>query len=171
MRRQRCLLILDGTEPLQYPPGTPGGLGGKLKDLALAALLKELAYGQPGLCLLSTRVPIENLAGIEAPKHLCRRLENFEAHDGALLLKNLGVRGPQRELEAASAEYKGHALALRLLGNYLVKVLGADVRRRNEIPHLTDEKKDGYHARRVMQAYVHWFEAENAKPQKLGFWK
>jgi len=171
LRRQRCLLILDGTEPLQYPPGTPGGLGGKLKDLALAALLKELAYGQPGLCLLSTRVPIENLAGIEAPKHLCRRLENFEAHDGALLLKNLGVRGPQRELEAASAEYKGHALALRLLGNYLVKVLGADVRRRNEIPHLTDEKKDGYHARRVMQAYVHWFEAENAKPQKLGFWK
>ncbi|HRD80911.1 MAG TPA: TIR domain-containing protein [Saprospiraceae bacterium] len=171
LRRQRCLLLLDGTEPLQYPPGTPGGLGGKLKDPALAALLKELAYGQPGLCLLSTRVPIENLAGIEAPKHLCRRLENFEAHDGALLLKNLGVRGPQRELEAASKEYKGHALALRLLGNYLVKVLGADVRRRNEIPHLTDEKKDGYHARRVMQAYVHWFEAENAKPQKLGFWK
>lgn len=158
LRRQRCLLILDGTEPLQYPPGTLGGLGGKLKDPALAALLKELAYGQPGLCLLSTRVPIENLAGIEAPKHLCRRLENFEAREGALLLKNLGVRGPQRELEAASQEYKGHALALRLLGNYLADLLDGDVRQRDRIPHLSDDEQQGHHARRVMQAYVHWFE-------------
>lgn len=158
LRRQRCLLLLDGTEPLQYPPGTPSGLGGKLKDPALAALLKELAYGQPGLCLLSTRVPIENLAGIQAPKHLCRRLENFEPCDGALLLKNLGVRGPQRELEAASKEYKGHALALRLLGNYLADLLDGDVRQRDRIPHLSDDEQQGHHARRVMQAYVHWFE-------------
>lgn len=171
LRNERCLLILDGTEPLQYPPGTPGGLGGKLKDPALAALLRELAFQQPGLCLLSTRVAIKNLAGIEAPKHQCRPLENFDKKEGALLLKNLGVRGKLAELEAAAEEYKGHALALRLLGNYLVKVLDADVRRHREIPHLTDDKKDGNHARRVMQAYVHWFEAENKKPQKLGFWE
>lgn len=158
LRRQRCLLLLDGTEPLQYPPSTPSGLGGKLKDPALAALLKELAYGQPGLCLLSTRVPIENLAGINEPMHLCRRLENFEPRDGALLLKNLGVRGPQRELEAASKEYKGHALALRLLGNYLADLLDGDVRQRDRIPHLSDDEQQGHHARRVMQAYVHWFE-------------
>ncbi len=170
LRQQRCLLILDGTEPLQYPLGTPGGLGGKLKDPALAALLRELAFSQPGLCLISTRVTIENVAGIEQPKHHCHRLDNFTPHDGAQLLKKLGVKGAPGELEAAAAEYKGHALALRLLGNYLAKVLDADVRRRNEIPHLTDEKKDGTHARRVMQAYVRWFEAENAKPQKLSFW-
>ena len=171
LRSERCLLILDGTEPLQYPPGTPSGLGGKLKDPALAALLRELAFQQPGLCLLSTRVAIENLAGIEAPKHLCRQLENFDKKEGALFLKNLGVRGKAAELEAAAEEYKGHALALRLLGNYLVKVLDADVRRHREIPHLTNDKKDGSHARRVMQAYVHWFEAENAKHQKLVFWE
>jgi hypothetical protein len=158
LRKQRCLLLLDGTEPLQYPPSTPGGLGGKLKDPALTALLKELALSQPGLCLLSTRVAIENLAGIEAPKHLCRRLENFDPHDGALLLKNLGVRGLQRELEAASAEYRGHALALRLLGNYLADLLDGDVRQRDRIPHLSDDDQQGHHARRVMQAYVHWFE-------------
>lgn len=154
LHSERCLLILDGTEPLQYPPGTPGGLGGKLKDPALAALLRELAFQQPGLCLLSTRVAIENLAGIEAPKHQCRQLENFDNNKGALFLKNLGVRGKPAELEAAAEEYKGHALALRLLGNYLVKVLDADVQRHREIPHLTDDKKDGSHARRVMQAYV-----------------
>ncbi|MBN8681983.1 MAG: tetratricopeptide repeat protein [Chitinophagales bacterium] len=170
LRRQRCLLILDGVEPLQYPPGTPGGLSGKLKDPALTALLRELALSQPGLCLISTRVAIENLAGYEAPRHLCHTLENFSPEDGAKLLQQLGVRGKSSELEAASQEYKGHALALRLLGNYLVKVMDADVRRRKEIPPLTNEKKDGEHARRVMQAYVRWFEAAHTKPQKMGFW-
>jgi hypothetical protein len=158
LRSERCLLILDGTEPLQYPPGTPGGLGGKLKDLALAALLRELAFQQPGLCLLSTRVAIENLTGIEAPKHQCRRLENFDKKEGALFLKNLGVRGKPAELEAAAEEYKGHALALRLLGNYLVDLLDGDVRQRYRIPHLTDDDSQGQHARRVMQAYARWFE-------------
>ena len=158
LRNERCLLILDGTEPLQYPPGTPGGLGGKLKDPALAALLRELAFQQPGLCLLSTRVAIENLAGIEVPKHQCRRLENFDKSEGALFLKNLGVRGKPAELEAVAEEYKGHALALRLLGNYLVDRLDGDVRQRDRIPHLTDDDTQGQHARRVMQAYAHWFE-------------
>lgn len=158
LRSERCLLILDGTEPLQYPPGTPGGLGGKLKDPALAALLRELAFQQLGLCLLSTRVAIENLAGIEAPKHQCRRLENFDNKEGALLLKNLGLRGKPAELEAAVEEYKGHALALRLLGNYLVDLLYGDVRQRDRIPHLTDDDTQGQHARRVMQAYARWFE-------------
>lgn len=158
LRQQRCLLILDGTEPLQYPLGTPGGLGGKLKDPALAALLRELAFSQPGLCLISTRVTIENVAGIEPPKHSCHRLDNFTPHDGAQLLKNLGVKGAPSELEAAATEYKGHALALRLLGNYLADLLDGDVRQRDRIPHLTDDDQQGEHARRVMQAYVRWFE-------------
>lgn len=168
LRSERCLLILDGTEPLQYPPGTPGGLGGKLKDPALAALLRELAFQQPGLCLLSTRVGIENLAGIEAPKHQCRRLESFDKKEGALLLKNLGVRGKPAELEAAAEEYKGHALALRLLGNYLVDLLDGDVRQRDRIPHLTDDDTQGQHARRVMQAYSRWFEQSHQEAGSSG---
>ena len=40
VRQARTLLILDGLEPLQYPPGP---LAGQLKDPALAALLKGLA--------------------------------------------------------------------------------------------------------------------------------
>jgi len=168
LRSERCLLILDGTEPLQYPPGTPGGLGGKLKDPALTALLRELAFQQPGLCLLSTRVAIENLAGIEEPKHQCRRLENFDKKDGALFLKNLGVSGNVAELEAAAEEYKGHALALRLLGNYLVDLLDGEVRQRDRIPHLTDDETQGQHARRVMQAYARWFEQSHHQAVNSG---
>ena len=158
LRRQRCLLILDGVEPLQYPPGTPGGFSGKLKDPALRALLINLAFEQPGLCLLTTRVDITDIGGINAPKHLCRYLADLSPQDGALLLQQLGVRGKSSELEAASQEYKGHALAIRLLGNYLADLLDGDIRQRDRISHLSEDDRQGHHARRVMQAYAQWFE-------------
>ncbi|MCP5102424.1 MAG: toll/interleukin-1 receptor domain-containing protein [bacterium] len=43
VRNQKSLLILDGLEPLQYPPGEVEGFEGKLKDQGMAAFLKELA--------------------------------------------------------------------------------------------------------------------------------
>ena len=50
---KRVALILDGLEPLQSPPTSP--LAGKLKDEGLSALLKGLAQGNKGLCLVTTR--------------------------------------------------------------------------------------------------------------------
>ena len=50
VRRYRTLLVLDGIEPLQYPPNDPSGQGGRLKDQALEALLLGLAADNPGLC-------------------------------------------------------------------------------------------------------------------------
>src|SRR6185369_247193 len=60
VRREKTLLVLDGVEPLQHPPGP---LAGKLKDPGLAALLKSLAAGNPGLCVVTTRERIADLAG------------------------------------------------------------------------------------------------------------
>ncbi|MBK9014071.1 MAG: hypothetical protein IPM82_08250 [Saprospiraceae bacterium] len=108
------------------------------------------------------------LAGIGEPQHLCRPLENFDKMEGATFLRSLGVKGKQADLEAAAVEYQGHALALRLLGNYLVDLLDGDVRRRDRIPHLTDDEQSGGHARRVMEAYVRWFrESGDAHPPEL----
>ena len=56
----RTLLVLDGVEPLQYPPGP---MAGQLRAPGLQALLTQLASGgQPGLCLLTTRERIQDLA-------------------------------------------------------------------------------------------------------------
>ena len=51
--QRRCLLVLDGIEPLQSPASFP--LAGQLKDPALVALLKGLAANNPGLCLITSR--------------------------------------------------------------------------------------------------------------------
>jgi GTPase SAR1 family protein len=159
---QKSLVILDGLEPLQYPPGEVTGQEGKLKDAGLAAFLKELAAGQPGhpgLCVITTRVPVTDLmtrmgfAVKEIP------LEHLSDAAGKELLKSLGVTtGSGKDYQAAVKEYDGHALALTLLGHYIKSVHRGDIRRRDEIPRLSEGKiREGRHAGRVMEAYEKWF--------------
>jgi hypothetical protein len=47
---RRTLLILDGLEPLQNPPGPQEG---RLLDPSLQALLRELAAFNTGLCVIT----------------------------------------------------------------------------------------------------------------------
>jgi TIR domain len=56
---RRALLILDGLEPLQYPPTSP--TPGELKDAGLVALLKALAANNKGLCVVTTRYSVSDL--------------------------------------------------------------------------------------------------------------
>lgn len=94
MAAQRTLLILDGVEPLQYPPGLHDiGLAGELRAPGLKALLTHLASaGQPGLCVLSSREFIKDVAEwVGGP---VRRIDlgNLGELDGARLLHALGAR-------------------------------------------------------------------------------
>jgi hypothetical protein len=52
---RRTLLVLDGLEPLQNPPGPQEG---RVRDPSLQALLRELAAFNSGLCVITTRLPI-----------------------------------------------------------------------------------------------------------------
>src|ERR1035437_6355831 len=122
LRRERALLILDGVEPLQDPSGG-------LRDVALKALLQELAARNAGLVLATTRVRLTDV--------------------------------PDDELRAASEAYENHALALTLLGTYLVTFCEADIRRRVDIHELeVPDIKPGRHARRVIASYARMYESE-----------
>ena len=87
-------------------------------------------------------------------------LENLSTEAGAAYLAHLGVKGTPEELARAADEFGGHALALTLLGKYLATVHRGDVRKRDQIARLTDERRQGAHARRVMAAYESWFEGK-----------
>ncbi len=125
VRGGRTLLVLDGVEPLQHPPGP---FEGRLKDPALAALVKELAAENPGLCVVTTREALADVGAlgtvptqVDEGHALTERLdlERLTSEAGAELLEHLGVRGSSRELRAAAEEFGGHALTLTLLGTYL----------------------------------------------------
>lgn len=148
----RGLLVLDGLEPLQYPPGA--AQLGCLRDPGIDALLKGLAYRNPGLCVVTTRVMVNELVDRQMVQLV--ELEHLTVDAGAELLASYKLKANQQQLEDASKEYEGHALALNLLGSYLVAAHGGDIRRRDKIRALTKERNFGSHAKKVMACYEIW---------------
>jgi serine/threonine protein kinase len=87
---RRTLLVLDGLEPLQNPPGPQEG---RLREPSLQALLRELAAFNTGLCVITTRTPVADIADHEGSSALSRNLEQLSSDAGAKLLgalRNLG---------------------------------------------------------------------------------
>jgi tetratricopeptide (TPR) repeat protein len=153
VRKEKALLILDGVEPLQWGPGVEEG---KLKDPALMALVKELGAQNMGLCVITSRVLLTDMEGVGGDKVRAKELNNLSSEAGAELLKARGAKGTEEELKEAAREYRGHGLALTLLGSYLTDVAYGDIRRRKEIGPLEEDERRGGHARRVMTAYEKW---------------
>jgi tetratricopeptide (TPR) repeat protein len=151
----RTLLILDGLEPLQNPPGPQEG---RLREPSLQALLRELAAFNAGLCVITTRLPVADIADCECTSALRRDLEQLSRDAGAKLLRALGVKGDEAELRSASDEFRGHCLALTLLGSYLTDAYNGDIRCRGEVSgHLAHDVRQGAHAQKVMESYQTWF--------------
>ena len=169
IEKERCLLVLDGLEPLQYPPGP---MAGKLKDPGIESLLKGLVAHNAGLCVVTTR---EKVADIQ--QHYGRTADDFELirltdFAGAALLHHSGARRAgakeiapdDKELQAASREAGGHGLTLQLLGQYLRLAEDGDILRRDTV-HLSDADQEYQndasrpygHAFKAMEAYEKWF--------------
>lgn len=184
----RTLLVLDGVEPLQYPPGP---LAGELRAPGLKALLAHLASaGHAGLCLLTSREKLKDLAeytrdAAHATGAVLRRdLGNLSEADGAKLLHAQGankaegksIDATHGELKEVCREVHGHALTLSLLGRYLAKAYGGDISQRQQVDFAKANAKTGGHAFRVIAAYETWFAragetsaAELAALRLLGF--
>jgi hypothetical protein len=126
-------------------------------SLPLQALLRELAAFNTGLCVITTRAPVADIADYERTSALRRDLEQLSSDSGAQLLRALGVKGAEAELRTASDEFGGHCLALTLLGSYLTDAYNGDIRCREEVSaRLAYDLRQGAHARRVMESYQSW---------------
>jgi tetratricopeptide (TPR) repeat protein len=155
IQKERALLVLDGLEPLQHSSRT--GPEGQIKDQTLAELVRLLAWQNPGLIAITTRMIVDDIRDLRGTTAPVIELGHLSAQAGAQLLTALGVKGEQEELEAASREFGGHSLALSLLGTYLCGILGGDVRRRGEVSLLEEDAEHGGHARRIMRSYEKQF--------------
>ena len=173
--RDCCLLVLDGLEPLQHPPGP---LHGKLKDPGMEALLKGLSAGNAGLCVVTTREKVPDIQ-----QHYGRTADDMPLIAltpvaGAALLHAVGTRragakeiGPDdKELQDASREVRGHGLTLQLLGQYLKLIeVGVsewgDIRKRDTV-HLAEAEREYQndatrpygHAFKAIEAYERWLD-------------
>lgn len=154
--QRRALLILDGVEPLQYPPSAP--TAGELKDQGLSALLKALAAQNVGLCVLSTRYSIADLRGYRATTAPVQELLHLSTDAGIALLRKLGVTtGSHKDFERLVEDVKGHAFTLNLLGSFLQRAFKGDIRQRDRVKfEKADDKIQGGRAFRAMAAYEQW---------------
>ena len=115
---------------------------------------RELAAFNSGLCIITTRLPIADVADHEHTSAPRRDLEQLSSDAGAKLLRALDVIGDEAELRNASDEFSGHCLALTLLGSYLTDAYNGDIRCRKEVSErLSHDVRQGVHARKVMESY------------------
>jgi tetratricopeptide (TPR) repeat protein len=159
--QQRTLLILDGLEPLQ------DARTGELRDAGLAALLRGLATYNQGLCIVTSRQRLPELATWRQTSAPEWKLAHLTDEAGASLLTKLAVDGTDQAKRALSNKVKGHALTLTLLGGYLKLCHHGDIRRVDRVDfRQVNERIQGGHAFRVIAAYERWFE-ENAGQAEL----
>ena len=129
-----------------------------MREPCLQALLRELAAFNTGLCVITTRLPVVDIADHEGTSALRRELEQLSSDAGGKLLRALGVKGLEAELRSASDEFRGHCLALTLLGSYLTDAYDGDIRCREEVSErLAHDVRQGVYARKVMESYQAWF--------------
>jgi hypothetical protein len=164
IRRHRTLLVLDGIEPLQYPPNDPQA--GRLKDQALDALLRELAADNPGLVVITTREHLTNVEGYATTEE--QKLDKLAKEAAVSLLRDLKIVGTDGELHAAWQDAGGHALTLSLLGRFIADAYeDRDIRRYNEVKfEAADQEHQGRSAFKVMVAYERWLHSGGPQRQR-----
>jgi len=156
VRQHRTLLVLDGLEPLQSGYGHNRG---EITDPAVAALIRDLARDNPGLCAISTRVALPGLERYAA--HVEQRdLEQISDDAGRALLRVSGIKGTDAELQKMTRDFGNHALAINLLATYLRGMDGDPVVNAALIPDLDIPDDEGRHPRRVMERYARLFDGK-----------
>jgi hypothetical protein len=164
IRQHRTLLVLDGIEPLQYPPGDPQA--GRLKDQTFEALLQGLAADNPGLCVVTTREHLKNIENQATTEE--QKLDRLVKEAAIELLRHLQIVGSEAEMAAAWKDAGGHALTLQLLGRFI-----ADAYEDRDICHYkevrfeaADLEREGRSAFKVMIAYERWLQAAGPQRQR-----
>jgi hypothetical protein len=164
IRQHRTLLILDGIEPLQYPPNDPQA--GRLKDQALDALLGELATDNPGLVVITSREHLTNVEGQATTEE--QKLDKMSSEAGVALLRHLQIVGTDEELHAAWKDAGGHALTLSLLGRFIADAYDdRDIRHYREVKfEAADQEHQGRSAFKVVVAYERWLHSGGPDRQR-----
>jgi hypothetical protein len=122
LRERRWVVLLDGTEVVQYDAGP---WTGRFLHPELGRLLEELAsMPQAGVTLITSRFSLPDLE--RRPNARVVSLTGLDVSSARNLLVTLGVRGSDADLDAAAASAGLHAKAVELSGTYLAHYAGGD---------------------------------------------
>jgi transcriptional regulator with XRE-family HTH domain len=128
------LLVLDGLEPLQRPVTAPVQ-GGQITNEALRRLILHLATHMNGLCVITSRFPVQDLEHLISGGRACEiQLRGLEPGAAVRLLKKRGLQGAEEEFNVVVDQYKRHPLSLSVLAGVLVRYHRRNLARWWEVP-------------------------------------
>ena len=159
---KRSLLILDGMEPVQNFKDRRG----YVKDRSLKIFLRTLTETFEGLLIVTSRIEIKDLTSYEGTCFKPVDLDNLSPETGEKYLRHLKVQGTSEQLKLAVKEFGGHALALTLLGKFLVIFQEGDITKRSiippveQVPVVAGFEDEHRHACRVIHSFEKNYEGK-----------
>jgi tetratricopeptide (TPR) repeat protein len=145
----RYLFVLDGLEVMQHQAGDQFGL---LQNNDLRDLLTFFARPEnQSFCLITTRAPVLDL--MEYTTYIHRDVERLSEDDGRTLLRVLGVKGSDTELNKVVTDWGGHALTLSILAAYLVDRYDGEIKHLADIPIPTADEPRYERVHRLLRRY------------------
>jgi hypothetical protein len=152
----RNLIVLDGLERVQRPPGDLKWGFGELEDPLLRQAITRLASGAGRTkCLITTRFPVPDLHRWEGREYTRLEVDRLDRVAARQLLRQHGVRGDDRALDTVVDEYGSHALTLDHIGAYLADFCDGEpaAAGRLEEPQLDSDTPEERKLARVLRAY------------------
>jgi len=132
-------------------------MAGQLRDTGLATLLQNLAANNRGLCVVTTRISVQDLTGFLGTTVREAALSGLSTDAGVMLLRKLGVVGDDQPIKKLVDDVHGHALTLTLLGSFLKRAYQGNIRKRYNVKlEKADSVVQGGHAFRTIEAYEQW---------------
>ena len=145
----RYLFVLDGLEVMQYEDGD---MYGSIRSPDLKAFLEFFASpDHESFCLVTSRAPLVDMIKFATYKYL--DVDRLSPQDGRDLLRKLGVKGRDEELDKVVKDWDGHALTLSLLASYLKDHYDGDIAQVQNIPPPTTEEPRYERVHRVLRQY------------------
>jgi tetratricopeptide (TPR) repeat protein len=131
----RYLFVLDGFEVMQHQQDDDYGL---VQSSDLREFLEYFANpGHDSFCLVTSRAPLLDLMAYTTYTH--RDVDRLSENEGCRLLRQLGVKGREKQLVAVVNQWDGHALTVGLVGSYLAAAHGGDVSKAGELEFVGEE--------------------------------
>lgn len=153
--RSKTLLVLDGIEILQKPPGERNG---QIISISLSLLLKELAAENSGLCVITSRYSVADLAAFRDGRAYSIALSRLDQMAGIEMLHASGLKGSNHQFLEAVEAYEGHALSLSLLVGFLSIAHSGELSKIVYMNSVLEEQQNKIHVERIMGDYILWLE-------------
>lgn len=155
LQQSKSLIILDGLERIQHPPGP---MEGTLRERVMQMFIRGLAALNAGMLVLTSRLPIIDIDTYIGKTCQLIPIPELSRAESVEILTSGGVQGDTAQLSRIADEVRDHPLSLRLLSGYLQTVFNGDARMWESSGLSKAVAAEGGNASAIMDQYAVWFE-------------